>query len=136
MCIKFELNVVRCHSIVEYNLFQIKINNFKLIHLLLLFFPSQRMGVGVPKVSKGGDPPPTHPPQHLLCSGRYASCVHAGGLSCLDKFPNYRFGLFIPFTTEGPAAGPYINTVSSSDTWLIIITRNWPISIEMIRGYS
>ena len=42
----------------------------------------------------------------------------------------------IPFTTEGPAAGPYINTVSSSDTWLIIITRNRPISIEMIRGYS
>ena len=41
-----------------------------------------------------------------------------------------------PFTTEGPAAGPYVNTVSSSDTWLIIITRNLPISIEVIRGDS
>ena len=43
---------------------------------------------------------------------------------------------FNPFTTEGPAAGPYVNTVSSSDTWLIIITRNLPISIEVIRGDS
>ena len=44
--------------------------------------------------------------------------------------------IFNPFTTEGPAAGPYVNTVSSSDTWLIIITRNLPISIEVIRGDS
>ena len=44
--------------------------------------------------------------------------------------------MFNPFTTEGPAAGPYVNTVSSSDTWLIIITRNLPISIEVIRGDS
>ena len=44
--------------------------------------------------------------------------------------------LFNPFTTEGPTAGPYVNTVSSSDTWLIIITRNLPISIEVIQGDS
>ena len=41
-----------------------------------------------------------------------------------------------PFTTEGPDAGPYVNTVSSSDTWLIIITQNLPISIEVIWGDS
>ena len=44
--------------------------------------------------------------------------------------------MFNPFTTQGPAAGPYVNTVSSSDTWLIIITRNLPISIEVIQGDS
>ena len=39
---------------------------------------------GVPQPSMDGVPPP--PPQHsehLLRGGRYASCVHAGGLSCL-----------------------------------------------------
>ena len=37
MYIKIGQNVLTCHSIVQYNLFQIKINNFKLIHILLLF---------------------------------------------------------------------------------------------------
>ena len=54
---------------------------------------------------------------------------HCGG-NASDTFG------FNPFTTEGPAAGSYVNTVSSSDTWLIIITRNLPISIEVIRGDS
>ena len=41
--------------------------------------PSQVRGEGVPQV-----PPRTDQhSEHLLRGGRYASCVHAGGLSCL-----------------------------------------------------
>ena len=46
---------------------------------------------GVPHVWLGGNPISAPPPphcteqhsEHLLCGGRCASCVHAGGLSCL-----------------------------------------------------
>ena len=60
MYIKFGQNVVKCYCIVQYNLFQIKINNFKLIHLLLLFSPSGRMG----------GPPPSP----------FDTCYMAGGM--------------------------------------------------------
>ena len=52
-------------------------------------------GGGVPRVPPGqvwmgyplsqvwmGYPPPTQDSKHLIRGGRYASCVHAGGLSC------------------------------------------------------
>ena len=55
--------------------------------------PPVRTGWGYPPPPSEldeGIPPPTHPcqeteqqSQYLLRGGRYASCVHAGGLSCL-----------------------------------------------------
>ena len=49
--------------------------------------PLARSGQGVPQLGgpTWGKPPP--PPQHmeyLISGGRYASCVHAGGLSCSE----------------------------------------------------
>ena len=40
---------------------------------------------------------------HLLCSGQYASCVHAGGLSCIDSSsePEIRQTALGPSKTEG-----------------------------------
>ena len=41
-------------------------------------------GTGYPPGPEMGYPPPTDQhSEHLLHGGRYASCVHAGGLSCL-----------------------------------------------------
>ena len=45
-------------------------------------------GGGVTPASVGTSPPPSRTDQHsehLLRDGRYASCVHAGGLSCLSR---------------------------------------------------
>ena len=60
-------------------------------------------------VMDGGTPPPSghwigypppyqkieQPSEHLLCGGRYASCVHAGGLSCFGILTLY-FVIFFP----------------------------------------
>ena len=52
-------------------------------------YPPLRLNGGTPHPSglDAGNPPPhqetDQQSEHLLCSGRYASCVHAGGLSCL-----------------------------------------------------
>ena len=35
-----------------------------------------------PDLGPGTPPPPQHSEEHLIRGGRYASCVHAGGLSC------------------------------------------------------
>ena len=35
-----------------------------------------------PDLGRGTSPPPLHHSEHLIRGGRYASCVHAGGLSC------------------------------------------------------
>ena len=58
--------------------------------------PSQVRGRGVPQVV-----PPPQNSKHLLrlCSGRYASCVHAGGLSCV----------FYVFTTRGVSSAQQYN---------------------------
>ena len=44
-------------------------------------------GGGVPGPPRGGTQLGQHS-EYLLHSGRYASCVHAGGLSCLNYFYN------------------------------------------------
>ena len=46
-----------------------------------------RHGMGYPPRSEMGYPPPRtdQHSEHLLRGGRYASCVHAGGLSCFKK---------------------------------------------------
>ena len=43
--------------------------------------PVAELGVPLDKVGN-----PIHPSKDLLHGGRYASCVHAGGLSCADFF--------------------------------------------------
>ena len=40
-------------------------------------------------------PPPQHSEEHLIRGGRYASCVHAGGLSCSILFLSQMHWLFI-----------------------------------------
>ena len=46
--------------------------------------PHFRSGWGVPHLGSGVPPTDQHS-ELLLCGGRYASCVHAGGLSCFFK---------------------------------------------------
>ena len=49
-------------------------------------YPPNPMLVPIPpsQVRRGYLPWGTPPPEHLLHGERYASCVHAGGLSCSD----------------------------------------------------
>ena len=58
---------------------------------------------GVPPQTWDGYPPDmgwSTPPktdqhsEHLLCSGQYASCIHAGGLSCFTFFHKIFLSLF------------------------------------------
>ena len=44
-----------------------------------------RAGMGYP-LDLGPGTPPQHSEEHLICGGWYASCVHAGGLSCYSRF--------------------------------------------------
>ena len=46
-------------------------------------YPPPDLGLGTPLDLGWGTPPPQHS-EHLIRGGRYASCVHAGGLSCYD----------------------------------------------------
>ena len=63
--------------------------------------------------------------EYLLHGGRYASCVHAGGLSCSLLFENDR-GLF--FRTDGGASILFLLTKISSDHKFMtspVLPENW-----------
>ena len=45
--------------------------------------------VGVPPSQAGGYPLPEQHSMYLLHGGQYASCIHAGGLSCLMKYTEF-----------------------------------------------
>ena len=68
--------------------------------------PKSRWGRGTPAGVPPwqGTPPPAEvpppPPRYFLRRGRYASCVHAGGLSCL--FVTFSFAATLLVTTDKP----------------------------------
>ena len=74
--------------------------------------PPPDMGWGTPPDLRWGTPLPQtdQHSEHLLHGGRYASCVHAGGLSCFQLFlPTH------PFTT--PPLIPLNSATASSKWW-------------------
>ena len=54
--------------------------------------PCQEMGIPPPPSGPAiGYPPPLgQQKEYLICRGRYASCLHAGGLSCFEFKVNYK----------------------------------------------
>ena len=53
---------------------------------------------GVPTLARGEGYPPWQHRKYLLHGGRYASCVHAGGLSCSYMWIDLRQSQTSPFT--------------------------------------
>ena len=88
-------------------------------------------GWGTPPPWLDGVPP--HHSEHLLRGGRYASCVHAGGLSCSFKFRGICcFILFPPRkkTTNIPNTCTIHGYLSGYTAGIIILIRKIRIEIH------